>query len=102
MVLNLKLLSTIQPSSICQTWSSVPVHAVVSPNLYAPLILGLPFLNVNKLVIDHNTFAVFDKVNNVDICGLHCIETKLVCKSEAKRLNSAMQSKKSDRKRNKA
>ena len=89
----------IQPSSICQTWSSALVHAVVSPNLCTPLVLGLPFLNVNKLVIDHDTFSVFDKVNNVDICGLHHIKMKSVSENDAKCLNSAAQSKKADHKR---
>ena len=79
----------IQPSSICESWCSAPVHAVVSPNLCAPLVLGLPFLNVNKLVIDHETFCVLDKVNNVNVCGLNTSQKNGLSNKQAHRLQQA-------------
>ncbi|TFY58849.1 hypothetical protein EVJ58_g6151 [Rhodofomes roseus] len=39
-------------------WSSVVCQAIIVPSLFAPVILGRPFLKANKLLVDHASDAV--------------------------------------------
>ncbi|KAJ7256133.1 hypothetical protein B0H12DRAFT_1016061 [Mycena haematopus] len=50
-----------------QTWSSTSVRALVAPNLCVPIILGLPWLEKNKIIIDHSARTVIDKRVNYDL-----------------------------------
>ncbi|KAH9015035.1 hypothetical protein EDB83DRAFT_2529122 [Lactarius deliciosus] len=43
----------LQPASIDKKFMSQPLHAVIAPGLCMPLILGLPFLTVNKIVCNY-------------------------------------------------
>jgi len=48
-------------------WSSHTVHAVVTPGLCTDVILGLPFLQVNKIVTDHSSKTCIAKGNGYDL-----------------------------------
>jgi hypothetical protein len=48
-------------------WTSKTVHAVITPSLCAPVILGLPFLAHNNIVIDYEAGTVIDKVSGFDL-----------------------------------
>lgn len=48
-------------------WSSNSVKAVIAPKLCVPLLLGIPFLNVNKIVMDFNSRTAIDKRCNYDL-----------------------------------
>ena len=48
-------------------WAAKTVHAVISPSLCAPVILGIPFLAHNNIVIDHAARTVIDKISNFDL-----------------------------------
>ncbi|KAJ7243929.1 hypothetical protein B0H12DRAFT_1236287 [Mycena haematopus] len=50
-----------------QTWSSTPVRALVARNLCSPIILGLPWLEKNSIVIDHEARTAVDKRVNYDL-----------------------------------
>lgn len=67
-------------SSVDQDWTSMLVCAVVTLNLCFPIILGLPFLKVNKIVIDHNDGTVVGKQNQYDLLN----PIKLVAKESNK------------------
>ena len=44
---------TLEPSSLDGLFSSHPLHAVIAPGLCMPIILGLPFLTVNKIICNY-------------------------------------------------
>jgi hypothetical protein len=48
-------------------WASRTVHAVVTPGLCTDIILGLPFLRINKIVIDHEQNTCIAKDSNYDL-----------------------------------
>ena len=48
-------------------YSAQTVHAIVTPNLCNPVILGLPFLKHNKIVIDHDQRTAIDKTTGFDL-----------------------------------
>ncbi|KAJ7152722.1 hypothetical protein C8R43DRAFT_1127176 [Mycena crocata] len=50
-----------------QSWVSTTVRAVIAPNLCAPVILGLPWLEKNKIVIDHDMRSAVDKRTGYDL-----------------------------------
>ena len=52
---------TLQPSSVNNAWLSKLTRALLSNELCAPIILGLPFLQHNNLVIDHRLRIIIDK-----------------------------------------
>ena len=43
----------LSPASICDTFTSQPLHAVLADNLSVPLILGLPFLVANRITCNY-------------------------------------------------
>ena len=43
----------LEPSSLDNLFLSHPLHAVIAPGLCMPIILGLPFLTVNKIVCNY-------------------------------------------------
>jgi hypothetical protein len=49
------------------SWTSKTVRAVIAPSLCAPVILGLPFLQHNKIVIDHDARTAIDKESGFDL-----------------------------------
>ena len=48
-------------------WSSRTVHAVVTPGLCTDVILGLPFLKVNKIITDHSNNTCVAKDHGYDL-----------------------------------
>jgi Aspartyl protease len=48
-------------------YSAKTVHAIVAPNIVAPVILGLPFLAHNSIVVDHSARTAIDKTQNFDL-----------------------------------
>ena len=40
-------------SSVCSSWNSRMVRAIVAPRLCAPVLLGRPFLKFNDIDVDH-------------------------------------------------
>lgn len=50
-----------------QHWQSRAVRAIIAPNLCAPVILGLPFLEVNCIVVDHELRTCIDKTSKYDL-----------------------------------
>ena len=46
---------------------SKTIHAVISPSLCVPILLGLPFLKHNNIVIDIEANTAVDKKNNFDL-----------------------------------
>lgn len=54
-------------SSPCRSWTSCTVRALVAPRLCAPVLLGRPFLKLNKLVADHELDYVIHKPTGIDI-----------------------------------
>ena len=48
-------------------WSSRTVHAVVAPSLCTDIILGLPFLRINKIVSDHDASTCIAKESGYDL-----------------------------------
>jgi hypothetical protein len=57
----------LKPRDIGGSWSSRTVRAIVAENLCADIILGLPFLCVNKLVMDYENGTCIDKASGFDI-----------------------------------
>ncbi|KAJ7718298.1 hypothetical protein DFH07DRAFT_784980 [Mycena maculata] len=57
----------LQLHSLDQAWTSTSVRALVAPDLCAPIILGLPWLQKNHIVIDHNARTVVDKRSLFDL-----------------------------------
>ena len=47
----------IQPVTPDGTFVSAPIHAVVTPGLCMPIILGLPFLTENKIVYNYAKYT---------------------------------------------
>jgi Aspartyl protease len=54
-------------SSLNNEWSSLPVCAILAPNLCTDILLGLPFLSRNKIVIDHDLRTAIDKDKGFDL-----------------------------------
>jgi len=48
-------------------YSAKSIHAIVAPNLVAPVILGLLFLAHNSIVVDHNARTAIDVTQNFDL-----------------------------------
>ncbi|KAJ7156122.1 hypothetical protein C8R43DRAFT_848728, partial [Mycena crocata] len=69
-------------SSPDQAWSSNTVRFVIGKRLCAPLILGLPWLERNKIVVDHHLRTVIDKRCGYDL--LHPPPTKEAPKRKLK------------------
>lgn len=57
----------IRPRSIDGLWTSRTLRAIVASNLAAPIILGGPFLSVNRLVIDHELRSCVPKDSTIDL-----------------------------------
>jgi hypothetical protein len=57
-------LSLFDPSFI---WFACSVHAIIAPGLCAPVILGLPFLESNRIVIDHELHTTLSKDSSYDL-----------------------------------
>lgn len=57
----------ITPSSVDHSWTSRPLRAIIAPKLAFPLILGGPFLSINKIVIDHDSRTCIPKDTTIDI-----------------------------------
>lgn len=53
--------------SVDQTWTSTSVRALIAPGLCAPILLGLPWLERNHIVIDHEARTVIDKRCGFDL-----------------------------------
>ena len=56
---------------------SKTVHAVISPSLCAPILLGLPFLKHNDIVIDVEARTAIDKKNGFNLLNPSIPEPKL-------------------------
>ncbi|KIK36119.1 hypothetical protein CY34DRAFT_95004, partial [Suillus luteus UH-Slu-Lm8-n1] len=54
-------------SSLDQTYTSRTVRAVIAPNLCTPLLLGGPFLEHNRIIIDHELRTCVVKDTNYDL-----------------------------------
>ena len=54
----------ISPSSLGLAFTSKPIHAVISNNLCAPIILGLPFLVTNEITCNYGKRTCIVTVNN--------------------------------------
>jgi hypothetical protein len=52
---------------VSSLWTSKTVHAVITPSLCVPVILGLPFLSHNNIMIDHAARMVIDKITDFDL-----------------------------------
>ena len=52
------------------SWTARTVHAVVMPGLCTDIILGLPFLHMNRIVIDHEQNTCIAKEVNYDLLNL--------------------------------
>ncbi|KAL6299241.1 hypothetical protein BKA93DRAFT_830057 [Sparassis latifolia] len=59
-----KLCVTTEDSS----WTSRTCRAIVVPNCCYPVIVGRPFLKLNRLVVDHELDTIVDKSSGRDIC----------------------------------
>jgi hypothetical protein len=57
-------LSLYDPSG---AWSTHTVKALIAPGLCSPVILGLPFSELNKIVVDHELQTVISKLGNFDL-----------------------------------
>jgi len=53
-----------------ELWTSRTVRAVVTPGLCTDIILGLPFLRMNKIVIDHERNTCIVKESGYDLLNL--------------------------------
>ncbi|KAJ6492616.1 hypothetical protein DFH09DRAFT_1338217 [Mycena vulgaris] len=53
--------------SLDQAWTSSSVRALIAPGLCAPVLLGLPWLERNHIVIDHESRTVIDKRCGYDL-----------------------------------
>jgi hypothetical protein len=54
-------------SSSNNAWSSLPVCAILAPNLCTDILLNLPFLSRNKIVIDHDLRTAIHKPTGFDL-----------------------------------
>ncbi|KAF9490599.1 hypothetical protein BDN71DRAFT_1511158 [Pleurotus eryngii] len=61
---SLKTFIKIHPCSLDGRFSSIPLHAFIAPSLVTDLILGLLFLQLNKLVLDHGLQSCTSKLDN--------------------------------------
>jgi len=52
------------------SWTARTVCAVVMPGLCMDIILGLPFLHMNRIVIDHEQNTCIAKEVNYDLLNL--------------------------------
>ena len=60
------------------------VHAVISPTLCAPVLLGLPFLKHNNIIIDVDCCTAIDKLKNFDLLHPSVPPTKTTIKPKSK------------------
>lgn len=65
--LTLKEWVKLKPSDINSRWRSRLVRAIIARNLVCPVILGQPFLKINKLVIDHDISSCTSKIDGFDL-----------------------------------
>ena len=68
-------------SSINNVWSSLPICAILAPDLCINILLGLPFLKHNKIVIDHDLHTAVHKPSSFDLLNenvfpKHCAPSK--------------------------
>ena len=54
-------------TSLDASWTSRSVKAIVTPDLCAPVILGLPWLVHNSIVTDHSARTCIDKLKSYDL-----------------------------------
>ena len=54
-------------TSLDASWTSRSVKAIVTPDLCAPVILGLPWLVHNSIVTDHSACTCIDKLKSYDL-----------------------------------
>jgi len=54
-------------SSLDSAWTSHIVKAIITPGLCLPVILGLPWLELNSIVTDHATWMCIDKLSSYDL-----------------------------------
>ena len=54
-------------SSVCSSWSSRMVRAIVAPRLCAPVLLGRPFLKFNDIDVDHRNDRVIYTPTGLDL-----------------------------------
>ena len=48
-------------------YNSKTVHAVISPSLCMPVLLGLPFFKHNGIIVDTNAHITIDKFQNFNL-----------------------------------
>lgn len=66
----------IKPSTVNSSWTSRTLRAVIAPSLCSPLILGIPFLEKNKVVIDHELRTCVPKGTDIDLLHPPPADTK--------------------------
>lgn len=54
-------------TTLDNTWTSCTVHAIIAPGLCMSIILGLPFLEHNKIVADYADCSCIDKKTGYNI-----------------------------------
>lgn len=54
-------------STLDNSWTSKPVHAVIAPGLCTKVLLGLPFLVHNCIVVDHELSSAIVKDTFIDL-----------------------------------
>jgi hypothetical protein len=64
-------------TTIDNAWTSGTVCAIIAPGLCMPIILGLPFLEHNNIVMDHNNCSCIDKKTGYNILSPAVIEPPL-------------------------
>ena len=57
----------LQLYNVSGRYVSKTIHAVISPSLCAPILLGLPFLKHNNIVIDVEAKTAIDKKNGFNL-----------------------------------
>lgn len=57
----------IKPVMLNSSWLSRTLCAIIAPNLFNDVIIGGPFLSVNKIIIDHETRTCIAKDSNVNL-----------------------------------
>jgi RNase H-like domain found in reverse transcriptase/Reverse transcriptase (RNA-dependent DNA polymerase)/Integrase zinc binding domain/Chromo (CHRromatin Organisation MOdifier) domain/Aspartyl protease len=67
---------TISLSSLNNAWSSLPVCAILAPDLCTDILLGLPFLSHNKILIDHELRTAVHKPSGFDLLNENALPRK--------------------------
>ena len=70
-------------TSLDNAWTSKTVHAIITPGLCMPVILGLPFLIHNDIVTDHKARSCIDKK-----CGYNLLNPVPVSPPRAPRMHA--------------